>query len=89
MVLRDIETGEIIVKPYVLMRTTEHRQALMNIVEFNERSRAFKEDTRDIYETVTCELVSVDCDGNQQCREISKLPKIFFPNTYQYLTMQN
>ena len=88
MILRDIETDEIIIPPYVLLRT-EHREVYMNFFNFNQRAAAFKEDEETSYETVKCDFNLIDCDGKRRSCGVNLLPKRFFPKAYQYFTMLN
>ncbi len=88
MVLRDIETGEIIFLPYVHIQT-DQRAVYMNLRNFNDRSRAFKDDGRDIYYTIGCSLEFFDCKGELKTQGTASIPKEFFPKAYDYLTMVN
>lgn len=89
MVLRDIETDEMIVPPYfVLIRvdelTKKDRNVYLNFENFNWRMNEYMENPhgRGIFMQCTLELINEE--GRKEVIKPQWIPKEFFPKTFEY-----
>lgn len=83
MVLRDIETDEIVVPPYVVL-TRKDKSVYLNFYNFEERMNECMENPPAQNIFVRCALEVINEEDRKEMIKPQLIPKEFFPKTFEY-----